>query len=109
MSVAVVGEFRRVERLGRADVADRLLVSILDHTPQNAFRARLAVLRIPRVPAVGRFAGESTDIFTARTECDSAGRQSMEAEFLASFAEVQFRDALSLTIGILLSPEDAEI
>jgi hypothetical protein len=57
----------RVERLGRTGVADGLVVSIVDHAPENALRTHLPVLRVPRVRAFPRFAGESTDIFAART------------------------------------------
>src|SRR4029077_1379599 len=91
------------------DVANGLAVSIVDHAPENALRAHLPVLRVPRVPAFRRFAGESTDTFAARIERDGAWRWSVEAEFLASFAEVQLLGALSLTLGILFGPEDTEI
>jgi len=104
-----VGKLCGVERLGRADVADGLLVSIVDHAPENALRAHLPILRVPRVPAFGRFAGESTDIFAVRAERDGAWRQSVAAEFPASFAEVQHLGALSLTLGVLFGPEDTEI
>ena len=103
---AITSKLRVVERLGRADVADRLLVSIVDHAPENALRAHLPVLRVLCVPALGRFAGESTDIFAARAERDGAWRRSVKAEFLASFVEVQHLGALSLTLGILFGPKD---
>ena len=99
----------RVERLGRTDVANGLLVSIVDHAPENALRAHLPILGVPRVPAVRRFAGESTDTVTARIERDGAWRWSVEAEFLASFAEVQLLGALGLALGILFGPDDTEI
>src|SRR6266436_5001289 len=76
---------------------------------QRALRAHLPVLGVPRVPALGRFAGESTDIFAARAERHGAWRRSVKAEFPASFAEVQHLGALSLTLGILFGPEDTEI
>src|SRR6266436_1226531 len=57
----------------------------------------------------GALPGESTDIFAARAERDGAWRRSVKAEFPASFAEVQHLGALSLTLGILLGPEDTEI
>ena len=104
-----MGKLCGVERLGRADVADGLLVSIVDHAPENALRAHLPVLRVPRVPAFGHFAGESTDTFAARAERDGAWRRSVAAEFPASFAEVQHLGALRLTLGILFGPEDTEI
>jgi len=104
-----MGKLCGVERLGRADVADGLLVSIVDHAPENALRAHLPVLRVPRVLAFRRFAGESTDTFAARAERDGAWRRSVEAEFLASFAEVQRLGALGLTLGILFGPDDTEI
>jgi len=57
---------------------------------------------------LGRFAGESTDIFAARAERDGAWRRSVAAEFLVSFAEVQHLGALSRALGILFGPEDTE-
>src|SRR5712664_3225347 len=106
---AITGTLCGVERLGRVDVADGELVSIVDHAPENTLRAHLPVLRVPRIPALGRFAGKSTDIFAARAERNGAWRRSVAAEFPASFAEVQHLSALSLTLGILFGPEDTEI
>src|SRR5260370_12128664 len=106
---AVTGKLCGVERLGRADVADGLLVSIVDHAPENALRAQLPALRVPRVPALGRFAGESTDIFAARAERDGAWRRCVPAEFPASFAEVPHLGASTLTLGLLFGAQDTEI
>jgi len=106
---ATTGKPCRAERLRRADIADGSVGSIVDHAPENALRAHLPVLRVPRVPALGRFTGESTDIFAARAERDGAWRRSMAAEFPASFAEVQHLGALSLELGVLFGPENTEI
>jgi hypothetical protein len=106
---AITGKPCRVERLGRADVADGLLGSIVDHAPENALRAHLPVLRIPRVRAIARFAGQSTDVFAARAERDGAWRRGVEAEFPPSFAEVQLLGALSPTLGVLFRPENTEM
>ena len=106
---AITGKPCCVERLRRADVADGFVGSIVDHAPENALRAHLSVLRVPRVRAFTGFTGESTDIFAARTERDGAGRRVVEAELLASFAEVQLPGALSTTLGVLFSPEDTEM
>jgi len=108
-STTVTGKLRRVERLGRADVANGLLAGIVDHAPESPLRAHLSILGVPRVSAVRRFAGEGADIFAAQKERDGARRRNVEAELLSGFAEVQFRKALSLTLGILFGPEDTEI
>ena len=98
---AITGTLCGVERLGRVDVAGGVLVSIVDHAPENILCAHLPVLRVPRIPALGRFAGKSTDILAARAERDGTWRRSMAAEFSASFAEVQCLGALSFKLGIL--------
>src|ERR1700756_2072207 len=59
-STAVARKLCRVERLGRADIADGLVVHTVDHAPENALRTHVPVLRVPRVRAFTRFAGEST-------------------------------------------------
>ena len=98
---ATIGKPCRAERIRRADVADGSVGSIVDHALENALRTHLPVLRVPRVRAFTRFAGESTDISAARTERDGVWRWCIEAEFPASFAEAQYLAALSLTLGIL--------
>jgi hypothetical protein len=85
------------------------VLSVVDYAPENALRAHLPVLRVPRIRAFRRLAGESANIFTASTERHGAWRWSVEAEFPASFAKLQLLGAASFALGILFSPEDTEM
>src|SRR5262245_18400203 len=109
MSVAVARKRRRLERLRCADVADGLVVGVLDHAPERAHRTHLSVLGVPDLRAFGRLARKGTDIFAVRPERDGSRRWSVEAEFPASFAEVHLRYALSLALRIPFGPENTEI
>ena len=106
---AVIGKLCRVKGLSCADVTTGSVLSVVDYAPENALRAHLPVLRIPRIRAFRRLAGESANIFTASTERHGAWRWSVEAEFPASFAKLQLLGASGSALGILFSPEDTEM
>jgi len=107
--IAFAGKRRRVERFGRASVAHRLFVGIVDQAPENALGTHLPLLRVPRVLAFRRLAGERSDVFAARAKRDGGRRRgNVEAEFPSRFAKVQVWDTLGLALGILFRPHITE-
>src|SRR6516225_6664822 len=93
----LAGKLRRVERLGRVDVAHGLFVGIVNQAPDNSPCAHLPVLRVPRGLAFRRLTGERSDALAARAKGDGARRgDEVKAEFPSRFAEVQLPDTLGL-------------